>query len=128
MLSQKLHGLNRTPKSIIRSVNRRPKQRSGEHNLASEKIQKGNDQLEYQIRIIRLKQCCGSGSGSPCFWASQIRIHPSEVWIRIRILLSTCKNRKKNLNSYYFVTLFDLLSLKNDVNVPSKGDKQKKLC
>jgi hypothetical protein len=25
---------------------------------------------------------------------------------------------KKNLDSYYFVTLFDFLSLKNDVNVP----------
>jgi hypothetical protein len=28
----------------------------------------------------------------------------------------------------YFVTLFDFLSLKNDVNVPSKSNKQKKLC
>jgi hypothetical protein len=26
------------------------------------------------------------------------------------------------------VTLFDFLSLKNDVNVPSKSNKQKKLC
>jgi hypothetical protein len=26
------------------------------------------------------------------------------------------------------VTLFDFLSLKNDVNVPAKSDKQKKLC
>jgi hypothetical protein len=55
-------------------------------------------------------QCCGSGSesgstGSTCFWASwiRIRIHRSEVWIRI--LLLSCKNSKKNLNSYYFVTL-----------------------
>jgi hypothetical protein len=38
------------------------------------------------------------------------------------------KNSKKNLDSYYFVTLFDFLSLKNDVNVPSKSNKQKKLC
>jgi hypothetical protein len=29
---------------------------------------------------------------------------------------------------YYFVTLFDFLSLKNDVNVASKCNKQKKLC
>jgi hypothetical protein len=69
-----------------------------------------------------LHQCCGSGSesgstGSTCFWASQIRI-----------LLSSCKNSKKNLDSYYFVTLFDFLSLKNDVNVASKRKKQKKLC
>jgi hypothetical protein len=37
-------------------------------------------------------------------------------------------NSKKNLDIYYFVTLFDVLSLKNDVNVPSKRNKQKKLC
>ena len=35
-------------------------------------------------------QCSGSESGSgstgfPCFWASRIRIHQLEVWIRIRI-------------------------------------------
>jgi hypothetical protein len=41
---------------------------------------------------------------------------------------SSCKNSKKNLDSYYFVTLFDFLSLKNDVNVASKSNKQKKLC
>jgi hypothetical protein len=40
---------------------------------------------------------------------------------------SSCKN-KKNLESYYFVTLFDFLSLKNNVNVPSKSNKLKKLC
>jgi hypothetical protein len=38
------------------------------------------------------------------------------------------QNSKKNLDSYYIVTLFDFLSLKNDVNVPSKSIKQKKLC
>jgi hypothetical protein len=35
---------------------------------------------------------------------------------------------KKNLDSYYFVTLFDFLSLKNDVNLASKSNKQKKKC
>jgi hypothetical protein len=55
------------------------------------------------------------------FLASRIRI-----WIRI--LLSSCKNNKKNLESYYFVTLFDFSSLKNNVNVPSKSNKEKKLC
>jgi hypothetical protein len=40
----------------------------------------------------------------------------------------SCKNRKKNLDSFYFVNLFDFLSLKNDENVPSKSNKQKKLC
>ncbi len=32
---------------------------------------------------------------------------------------------EKNLDSNYFVTLFDFLSLKNDVNVASKSNKQK---
>ena len=50
-------------------------------------------------------------SGSTCFWASRIRIHVSAVWI----LLSSYKNSKKNLDSYYFVTLIEFLSLKNDV-------------
>jgi hypothetical protein len=58
--------------------------------------------------------CCGSESGSvsTCFWASWVRIHYSEVWIRIRIwlririLLSLSKNSKKNLDSYCFVTSF----------------------
>jgi ATP-dependent RNA helicase DHX8/PRP22 len=36
--------------------------------------------------------------------------------------------KKKNRDFYYFVTLFDFLSLENDVNVPSKSNKQKKLC
>jgi hypothetical protein len=31
---------------------------------------------------------------------------------------------KKNLDSYCFVTFLDFLSLKNDVNVPSKSNKQ----
>ncbi len=34
----------------------------------------------------------------------------------------------QNLDSFYFVTVFDFLSLKNDGNVPSKSNKQKKLC
>jgi hypothetical protein len=50
----------------------------------------------------------------------------SRIWIRI--LLSSCKNSKKNFDSYYFVTLFDFLCVKNDVNVASKSNKQKKLC
>jgi hypothetical protein len=48
------------------------------------------------------------------------------LWIRI--LLSSCKNSTKNLHSHYFVALFDFLSLKNDVNVASKSNKQKELC
>jgi hypothetical protein len=63
------------------------------------------------------------------FWGrtcdSRIRIL---LWIRIRILLSSCKNSKKYLDSYYFVTLFYFLSLKNYVNVASKIICRKKLC
>jgi hypothetical protein len=56
--------------------------------------------------------------GSVCFWASWIliRIHQSEVWIRIRIwiLLSSSKNSKKNLDSSCLtLTSFYFLSLKN---------------
>ncbi len=39
--------------------------------------------------------------------------------------LSSCKNSKKTLESYYYVTFFDFLSLKNDINVPLKSNKQK---
>ena len=66
-------------------------------------------------------QSSGSGSvESICFWASRIRIHWSEIWIQIRILLSSSRNGKKNIDSNCFATL----SLKNDVNVPSKSNKK----
>ncbi len=38
---------------------------------------------------------------------------PDPWWI----LLSSCKNNKKTLESYHFVTLFNFLSLNNNVNV-----------
>ncbi len=61
---------------------------------------------------------------SICFWSSwiRIRIHKSDVWIRI--LLSSCKNSRKTL----ILTICDsfwLLSLKNDVKVPIKSNVQK---
>jgi hypothetical protein len=40
-------------------------------------------------------------------------------------IISSSKNSKKNLDSYFFVTSFVILSLKNDVNVASKSNKQK---
>jgi hypothetical protein len=94
------------------------------HNLYHTMIQR-NRKTTYG------KQCCGSESGSTgstCFWASRIRIriHLSEVWIRI--LQSSCKNSKKNFDSSYFVTLFEFLTLKNDENGASKSHKPKKLC
>ncbi len=36
------------------------------------------------------------------------------------------QNSKTKLDSYYFITFFDFLSLKNDVNVASKSNKQNK--
>ncbi len=36
------------------------------------------------------------------------------------------QNSNKNIDSYYFVTLFDFLYLKNDVTVASKSNKQEK--
>jgi hypothetical protein len=87
---------------------------------------KNSSSCVFRERKYSSDQCCGSGSesgstGSTCFWASwiRIRIHSSEVWIRI--LLSLCKNSKKTIDFYCFVTSFDFFSLKNDVNVPSKG-------
>ncbi len=67
------------------------------------------------------KQCCGSGSGyveSICFWTSRILI---------RILLSSSKNTvvRKTLIPTVLWLLYDFLSLKNDVNVPSKSNKHK---
>jgi hypothetical protein len=41
------------------------------------------------------------------------------------ILLSFSKKSKKNLDSYCFVTSFGLFIFENDVNVPSKRNKQK---
>jgi hypothetical protein len=64
-------------------------------------------EIQKYININRSYQCCGSEYGSTdstCFWASWIRIHYSEVWIRI--LLSLIKNSKKNLDFYCFVTSF----------------------
>ncbi len=64
-------------------------------------------------------QCCGSGSksvGSICFWASRVRIRICwsvvriRVRIRLRILLSSSKHSKQNLDSYCFVTSFWLLT------------------
>ncbi len=40
---------------------------------------------------------------------------------------ASSKTSEKNLNSYCSVTSFDFLSLKNDVNIASKSNKQKNL-
>jgi hypothetical protein len=55
--------------------------------------------ISNEVNSSCLFQGSGSESGSTYFWAS---------WIRFRILLSSSKNSKKNLDSYYFVTSFGL--------------------
>jgi hypothetical protein len=49
------------------------------------------------------------------------------VLIQIRILLSSSRNSRENLDFYCFVTSLRILSLKDDVNVPvpSNSDEQK---
>jgi hypothetical protein len=84
---------------------------------------------------ISYRQCCGSGMfiPDPTFFHPGSELSPSQIpdphqsilWIRI--LLSSSKNSKKNLDSYCFVTSFGLFIFENDVNVPSKSNKQKKL-
>ncbi len=55
-------------------------------------LRQNNDTFTNHYRYAFF-QCCGSGSvGSVCFWTSLIRI-----------LLSSCKNCKKNFDSYCFV-------------------------
>ncbi len=70
----------------------------------------------WEVKIFLAQhQCSGSGStGSTCFWAS---------WIRI--LLSLRKIVRKTLISTVLWLPFDFLSLKNDVEVPSKSTMQK---
>ncbi len=106
----------------------------------------------FWVKIRSLILCCGSGlqeirirdkhprsaTLSTTVLQIRIRIHRIHMFLGltypdpdplargwIRILLLSCKNSNKNLVSYCLVTLFDFLSLKNDVNIPSKSNKQK---
>ena len=49
------------------------------------------------------------------------------LYDRIRILPSSSKESKKDLDFYCFVTSFGLLSLKIDVKEPSRSNRQKEL-
>jgi hypothetical protein len=62
-------------------------------------------------------QCCGSGSESGSGSISQ-RYGSGSFYHHANIV-------RKTLIPANFVTLFDFLSLKNDVNVPPKSNKQK---
>ncbi len=46
-------------------------------------------------------------------------------FVRIRILSSTKQKKRKNHHFYFLLLLFDFLSWKTDVNVPSKSKKKK---
>ncbi len=63
------------------------------------------------------KQCCGSGSvGSICFWPRGSGSFYRQAKIVRKTLIPTVLR-----------PLYDFLSVKNDVNVPSKSKKQKNL-
>ncbi len=80
--------------------------------------------IRVRIRIHRIHMFFDLPDPDPLVWG----MDPDPALIWVRILLSSCKINKKNLDYYYFVTLFDFLSSKNNVNVPSKKNKQRKLC
>ena len=81
-------------------------------------------EINYAVFLIRIRIHMFLGLPDPDpFVRGRIRIR---LRLRIRIFLSSCKNSKKNRDSYYFVTLFDFLFLENYVNVPSNSNKQKK--
>ncbi len=72
--------------------------------------------------------CCWSGSvGFICFWASRIRIriHGSESGSGS--FYHSSKIVRQTLIPTVLWLLYDFLYLKNDINVPSKSNKQKKL-
>jgi hypothetical protein len=74
--------------------------------------------IRIRIRIHRIHMFLGLPDPDPLVRGMDPDPDPSII----------LKNSKKNLDSYYFVTLFDFLSLKNYVNEASKSNKQKKLC
>ncbi len=59
------------------------------------------------------------------FWASWIRIRLSEVRIRLGSFYRQAKIVRITLIPTVLWLLYDFLSSKNDVNVPSKSNKQK---
>jgi hypothetical protein len=70
---------------------------------------------------------CSQCSGSVSFWASRIWIRYSEVRIQIRFgaFHHQAKIVRKTLISTLLGLLYDFFSLKHDVNLPSKSNKQK---
>ncbi len=69
--------------------------------------QAGQQRASTSTQVYIFNQRSGSGfTESTCFWASRIQIHYSAVWILLRILLSSSKNSRRNLDSSCFVTSF----------------------
>ncbi len=90
-----------------------------------------NLNLVYAIEISR-QQCCGSESvGSVCFWASRIRYSSTKYGSGSvsgsGSFYHYAKILRKTLIPVVLLFLFDVLSLKNYVNVPvaSKSKKRK---
>ncbi len=72
----------------------------------------------FRIRIRRIRMPL-------CFRASWIRVLIRNLFVRIRILPSRSKKWRKTLIFTVFWLRYDFISLKNDVNVPSKRNKHK---
>ncbi len=77
--------------------------------------------VQYTVQYAFINQCCGSGStGSTCFGPPGSGSTSQRYGSGSGSFYHYAKIVLINIESYYFVTLFDFLSLKNDVNVPSK--------
>jgi hypothetical protein len=90
-------GSRRELENRIKKVDRLQSQIEQSFRTVKKEFLKGTSQGKKKNRHSYW-HCCGSGSR--CFWPSWIRIRRSEV--RIRILLSSSKNSKKNLDSFCF--------------------------
>jgi hypothetical protein len=93
--------------------------------LSTDTRRKENWICSKSINIIYcLLQCSGSGSGSigvVCFGPPRSGSISQRYGSGIPNLLTSSKNSEKKLDSSCFVTSLWLLSLKNDVNEPSKS-------
>ncbi len=101
------------------------RQRSPNRTATSIRSTVGPSRSPFPLGIWEIYNPYHQCSGSIYFWASRIRIHLSEV--RIRILPSTSENSKKIFISFVLWLLYYFLSLKIGVFVPTKSNKQNKL-
>jgi hypothetical protein len=82
--------------------------------------------LEYGPMAKLARQCCGSGSLS--FWISRIRILNYFYRSGSGSFHHQAKMERKTLISTVLCLLYDLLSLKTDVNEPSKSNAKNIFC